>query len=143
MNATTLQSASVPGHRRSRSIRVVAFNEFMTPEQQRIAIAEACGWKLDGECVWFPSGTKTNRFQSSFDGGGTDDLLFRIIPDYLNDLNAMHSAEKVLQQDIALRNRYADELRCIDMPPTEFFYLHATAAQRAEAFLRTIGKWKD
>lgn len=42
----------------------------MTPEAQRIAIAEACGWQLLGGMWHHPIGG--------------------FIPDYLNDLNAMH-----------------------------------------------------
>jgi hypothetical protein len=64
-------------------------------------------------------------------------LVAEFTPDYLNDLNAMHEAEKVLNN--VQRERYR----------TELVYSHAggdvfaTSAQRAEAFLRTIGKWED
>jgi len=87
----------------------------MNPEQQRIAIAEAV----------------------------------RKDADYLNDLNAMHEAEKVLTPntrpeylcqlfDVATRGRSG-------LYPVDENYLshHATASQRAEAFLRTFGKWED
>jgi len=59
------------------------------------------------------------------------------VPDYVNDLNAMHEAEKVLTTAQAT---------------TMSQYLHrrlgmlwgfATASQRAEAFLRTVGQWKE
>jgi hypothetical protein len=58
------------------------------------------------------------------------------MPDYLNDLNAMARAEKVLNEE--QRGEYRHEL--IDMLGTNWGF--ATAAQRAEAFLRTIGKWE-
>ena len=87
----------------------------MNPEQQRIAIAEACGWlKVHGHSV-----------------AG--------IPDYLNDLNAMHDAEKVLILDCV----WATYLGELSVVVAEKSLVHATAAQRAEAFLRTIGKWKE
>ena len=59
------------------------------------------------------------------------------IPDYLDDLNAMHEAEKVLD---------FNQLR--DMEDSVSFQFavypfHATASQRAEAFLRTLGLWTE
>jgi hypothetical protein len=56
----------------------------MTPEAQRIAIAEACGWRFTdnpvsyGRCAW-PKGAHC-----------IDDWVpVDCIPDYLNDLNVM------------------------------------------------------
>jgi hypothetical protein len=102
----------------------------MTKEQQRIAIAETCGWKWErlwtGELHGKPVGEQGP---------------FREVPDYLNDLNAMHEAEKTLNQKLAAE--YARMLTSIawqsDQPT--FAPMTATAAQRAEAFLRTIEKW--
>jgi hypothetical protein len=103
----------------------------MTPEQQRIAIAEACGWsyrKTEFCTYWWND--EVNKTLPPNDDG------FRPCPDYLNDLNAMHEAEKVLT--IEQQRRYAAELgRSYD---GSFLHVTATAAQRAEAFLRTIGK---
>jgi len=116
----------------------------MKPEKQRIAIAEACGWKMHDhpDCLakkegWVSRGWETWVMNPS----GL--LVFKHdIPKYLNDLNAMHQAEKVLQDDreAAFRGwlwlaHGQPELRCA--------IVHATAAQRAEAFLKTIGKWED
>lgn len=97
----------------------------MNPEKQRIAIAEACGWKI----------------------GYRDPEAWHPLPDFLHDLNAMHEAEKVLDpkgKDCS----YEYWLRTVcHIPEREsangrYFY-RATASQRAEAFLRTIGKWKE
>ena len=91
----------------------------MTPEAQRIAIAEK-----HGTMQWSYALPK-KRVAAS-------------VPDYLNDLNAMHDAEKVLtSQQIA---PYVDLLEKMNEKwATPAF---ATAAQRAEAFLRAIGKWE-
>ena len=105
----------------------------MTPEQQRIAIAEACGKWHSG---W------PHEYMSQAD-------RLRHIPDYLNDLNAMHEAEKVLAK--ANWGGYAAELyRITDahnhgISPNHHWLAVAfsTATQRAEAFLRTIGKWEE
>ena len=101
----------------------------MTPEQQSIAIAEACGW------------TDTQIIDGKY--GQTD------VPNYLNDLNAMHDAEKVLTSK--QKQTYAKSLSdaMSDSAPTDSCNtvwadtIHATASQRAEAFLCTIGKWEE
>jgi hypothetical protein len=101
----------------------------MTPKAQRIAIAEACGWKeteawLDGRRC----------FERADINAGWD---FDSLPDYLNDLNAMHEAEKVLTTaQTTTMSQYLH--RRLGM-----LWGFATASQRAEAFLRTIGKWKE
>ena len=100
----------------------------MTDQQQRIAIAEACGWtRKKGMRAW-------NRPNNN----GWDCL--EQLPDYLNDLNAMHEAEKVLTAE--QRRSYVN---CIfNLPVSECeSNTFATAAQRAKAFLRAIGKWED
>ena len=96
----------------------------MSHDKQRIAIAEACG--IVSKDKW-GSLYKTPRG------------ILRDCPDYLADLNAMHEAEKVIM--------HADLLFEYGMHiSTDHDYEHllrATAAQRAEAFLRTLGKWED
>ena len=109
----------------------------MNPEKQRIAIAEACG---RGDY-----GTRMN--------GWHDDQI-KGLPDYLHDLNAMHGAERVLNDKERAKfvmmlhfSTDGDLTASLENPVDRTFYifpvLHATAAQRAEAFLRTIGKWED
>jgi len=112
----------------------------MTPEQQRIAIAEACGWIRayeegddEGCGKWFWHKGRKNLKQP---------------PDYLNDLNAMHEAEKRLdyEQCEAFSTTLADIVHAANREkdyafPWAFARIHATAGQRAEAFLRTLGLW--
>lgn len=74
------------------------------------------------------------------------------LPDYLNDLNAMHEAEKVLGDKWM---PYASKLLeittgCGPNMPLGFLNggtlcaaVHATAAQRAEAFLKALNLWKE
>lgn len=107
----------------------------MSPNVQRIAIAEACGWKRLGEwiegigCMWL----------------GVDDLYHADCPDYLTDLNAMHEAEKVLTWD--QRQEYigwiCTEGEFATVEEYHWFVCKATAAQRAEALLRTLNLWDD
>ena len=118
----------------------------MTPEAQRIAIAEACGWE------WKANGFSYHPYPGWYKGHEQCHvvaLLSSELPDYLNDLNAMHEVERTGLKDINELNRYADELDKVCVPTHICSLTHwqsvvmATAAQRAEAFLRTIGKWKD
>lgn len=63
------------------------------------------------------------------------------LPDFLTDLNAAHEMEKVLRcgGENSQYERYSNLLReTLDLEAVS-----ATAAQRAEAFLRTIGKWVE
>ena len=99
----------------------------MTDQEINLVIAEACptvaGVWSDGELRW--------------------DSKLRPVPtcfDPVNDLNAMHEAEKVLD-GVLQRGDYWDYL--FSLTGGEFEMCHATARQRAEAFLRTLGKWKD
>ena len=112
----------------------------MTPEQQRIAIAEACGWtaREDIENFWRAvdaSGNMTHELWMS-----ESNVWAAGIPNYLNDLNAMHDAEKVLKG--GMRSTYDAELTLIYLRDYNFIW-ESTATQRAEAFLRTIGKWEE
>lgn len=103
----------------------------MKPEEQRIAIAKACGWNH-----WFNGWNKLE--------DNTPPLtLTQDLPDYLNDLNAMHEVEKILKHGngIYQHTTYRECLNIIVGQNGRAW--HATAAQRAEAFLRTLGKWKD
>jgi len=107
----------------------------MKLKEQRIAIAEACGWRFaetgpQGKW-WAPP--KGEKFVAT---------LYERLPDYLNDLNAMHEAEKHLRS-LYPRDEFHEfgyQLEEI-MTRDEERVWHATAPQRAEAFLRTLGKW--
>jgi len=101
----------------------------MTNNQINAAIAVACGWKA--VCVTAASG-----FYKGFDNGAK---LRPDLPDYCNDLNAMHEAESWLSPiDM---DHYIDVLG--DMFDNAWAFALATARQRAEAFLRTLGKWEE
>lgn len=112
----------------------------MNPEQQRVAIAEACGWTEIEPCTCCD--TVSRGYEP------TPGAHKKHIPDYLNDLNAMHEAEKVLTNEQDLEYSCALEQvvegRFVTNNSEDMRRLRsATASQRAEAFLRTIGKWEE
>lgn len=115
----------------------------MTQEAQNKAIAEACGWRFEkGTAPTYGGRNKPRGWRSPKDGA-----LRVSHPNYLSDLNAMHEAEKVLQypQTIAFQQALVDMLNEGHGTPVDFCFrvTHATAAQRAEAFLRCLGKWVE
>jgi hypothetical protein len=122
----------------------------MTQEEQRVSIAEACGWK-------YVEGLNVSSLSHS---GATSCADCWVCPkrgagygayeppNYLNDLNAMHDAEKVLtnEQDLEYSEALEQvvEGRFVTNNAEDMRRLRsATASQRAEAFLRTIGKWEE
>lgn len=130
----------------------------MTDQEINIAIAENSGWHphpdnhKSEQKFWTKGGKAYGKKSKSghilyaaeppiyddYRQGDTSGL-----PDYANDLNAMHEAEKTLTVEeysgwacllTQVRNGSCDECcRCRS----------ATARQRAEAFLRVKGLWKD
>jgi hypothetical protein len=102
----------------------------MKAEAQGIAIAEACGYQLDS---WEGK-------VKGIIGWKFKDQYISILPDYLNDLNAMHEAEKVLHGNCW--RPYRDKLAILTNSGP-FPDVDCTAAQRAEAFLRTLNLWTD
>ena len=111
----------------------------MTPEAQRIAIAEACGFRKyerPNILLWYHPEKIAVRYCE--------------LPDYLADLNAKHEAEKTLsegqqwQQACFIVNYHVAPSGFPIFSRSEVILLAcATAAQRAEAFLKTLGKWED
>jgi hypothetical protein len=61
-------------------------------------------------------------------------------PDFCNDLNHMHQVEKHLG-DPQLHDEYEEALS--NVMGNVGWLFHATARERAEAFLRVLNKWKD
>ncbi len=138
----------------------------MTPESQRIAIAEACGIELQ-QCVrprqYVTADMAMDAGDRSMEGSLYSEEEWEQIepPDYLNDLNAMHEAEKVLMEEdrsIGCSSNPSDHaplkydiflMHVVcghkgNYSPFDYFKRStATASQRAEAFLRTLNLWKD
>jgi hypothetical protein len=114
----------------------------MTDEQINAAIAEACGWEdvaplKENLNVWI----------------GKHGGYYQNLEEYCTDLNAMNEAEETLTEE--QRNfmfNYLMSIRWINASEGERRGLgtqkklspaRATARQRAEAFLRTLGKWEE
>lgn len=124
----------------------------MSPDAQRVAIAEVCGWQKIQRPLSDQEGEIPGHFEIRWYHPKIHTSIYPLYalpkepPAYLTDLNAMHEAEKVLTE--AQQKDYAHRLHPTPRRPYEFLsddfdMLHATAAQRAEAFLRCLGKWKE
>lgn len=131
----------------------------MNPKEQRLAIAKVCGWS------WMTKyGSSTSQHFNKYSEDSIRELkligfiegqhgepelsdIYGIdsVPDYLNDLNAMHQVEKKLQgvgYDWTQYSEYCRQIYDITKRDGQHPY-SATAAQRAEAFLKTLNLWKD
>jgi hypothetical protein len=113
----------------------------MSEEQINIAIAEAHGWtKIDGLSAKGLMGKPPGK-----------PWPFDYLPDFCNDLNAMHEAVIKTFQDSSIQLDYSRMLIFVIKKSSpickrffsDFDLANATARQRAEAFLRTIGKWEE
>jgi len=106
----------------------------MKQDEQRIAIAEWAGWENiqpGPDPIGVPPGPIRNNY--------------RELPEYTIDLNAMAEAEARLTT--GQLDRYAD-IACDmvadgDPDPNITGLITLTAAQRAEALLRTLNLWKE
>lgn len=94
----------------------------MTPESQNRTICEALGRR------WHRPTTE------EIESGS----YYQYEPDFTRYLDLMHAAEKVLTED-----QHAHFRSYLVQNKDYHLGYSATAAQRAEAFLRTIGKWED
>jgi hypothetical protein len=114
----------------------------MDKEKQRIKIAEVCGYTHV-------------RIVKAIEGPpdigiGHHPTEPHSVPDYLNDLNAMHKAIRILTdaQRIIFRTHLTKvwtwnyNSRCGSFPNHDDS-CNATAEQRAEAFLRTLDLWEE
>ena len=113
----------------------------MTEQEQRITIAK----------VLWPEVIEAS---GPFNVPAVRDIKNRVdwirCPDYPNDLNAMNDACKCLtinQRVMFYGHLYAITQRQFEGESDEdsysFALVNATASQRAEAFLRSVSKWKD
>ena len=108
----------------------------MTPVAQIIAIAKACGKIV------------TDRTSLTSELWYKDIIAYKLAPDYLNDLNdlnAMHEAEKVMTEIQWLEwERIAARMTLLrGSTPLTVAIAKFTATQRAEVFLRTLNLWDD
>jgi hypothetical protein len=108
----------------------------MTDEEMRITIAEACGWIQTPPNRSWPTPFWTDPKSKVL-------RVFSELPDYLNDLNLMHEVEKGLSlaESIAYMQTLLEEDG--EFLLAAWSQVHASARQRARAFLRTIGKLSD
>jgi hypothetical protein len=102
----------------------------MNKELQRIKIAEVCGYSKGWD------------YRSGYPATPWNQWCIKSLPDYLNDLNAMHEAEIHCIIPNGLWDDYVLHLIMI-MRDGSRFWGQATAAQRAEAFLKTLNLWEE
>jgi hypothetical protein len=111
----------------------------MTDEQLNAAIAEACGWV---DCKVVQKATLGVCTPVAY--GRPSEYGYDVVcPSFATDLNAMHEAEKHILPDIW--NVYINQLARVTAAEdsSQRCFFCAPSRQRAEAFLRTLGKWEE
>ena len=108
----------------------------MKDNQINQAIAEACGWT---DVHFSLAATDEFPTERRVVGIPPKHCTHDVAPNYCADLNAMHDAEKFLR-DANLLFEYG--MHITNSHHYEYL-LRATARERAEAFLRTLGKWEE
>ena len=108
----------------------------MTDTEKRIAIAKLCNIEIVSDGI-------THHLTPC----GKNNAYLTECPDYLNDLNAMHKAEKMLTEEqrgeflnhlcVIVRQDHKAEAGPMTAIITAFF---ASAAQRAEALIKTLNQ---
>lgn len=127
----------------------------MTEHDRRKAIAEACGWTdVRMSNPWELTDPPDDKIVLC----GKLDSYLAAVPNYLEDLNAIAKAETILS--LYEQHQYGETLARIMQTPDNsyseilqrkflpggwgyFLLATMTAAERAEAFLRIKGMWKD
>jgi hypothetical protein len=110
----------------------------LTDQEKRIKVADACGWTSiqqgnNAQGARLLGASPANKDRTSYDG-----LILHELPDYANDLNAMAEAEEVLTDEqhydftALMVKTYGGKNRSI---------ISATAAQRFDAFGKTLNLW--
>lgn len=117
----------------------------LTEQQKRVKIAEALGWKR------LPIPEKLNWGAIA---GAPNWYFTHELPDFFSDLNACREFEETLSDRERLQ--YVEEIgklvrqeaadsglnpRAMEDRDVIFRHMHATAAQRCEAFGKTKGLW--
>lgn len=113
----------------------------MTNEEMRVAIAEIFGF-CGGEITTIQDDSWCDRC------GKKGNNLCHNFPNYPESLDAMHEVFKqVIAPDDALCRKYYLALVKVTLRKGSQFVMldriEASAHQRCEAFLRTIGEWKE
>lgn len=114
----------------------------MTDEEKQAKIAEARGFtvRFNESKGLHELITPNGKWEHPYDADGDEAHCWSYAPDYLNNLELMHEAEESL--DSSQSKDFADHLERITPKHQEslwkFYFAHASARQRADAFLLAL-----
>jgi hypothetical protein len=133
----------------------------MKPEEINVAIAEACGWQwyripqapIHGprkyRCLFLPTVHEIDQSPQWMEKADMSESVCNwqymqkegLVHNYYEDLNAIHEAEKTLSTGGRAQYIYHLQTLCGGQQFGDNYF--ATAPQRCEAFLKTVGKWVE
>ena len=113
----------------------------MKPDLQKIAIAKVCNYSVvpeDGGYALYLAGNPDRLAYEK-----KESRAWSFAPDYPSDLNAMHEVEANYPWNEDGNPTYNDYIETLkEVHGSEFSAFSAPSKKRAEAFLKTIGKWE-
>lgn len=131
----------------------------MTEESIRTAIAEACGLRVEvietgGYYAVIHRNEKHPNGHQKSDSYICKESAIRKLPNYPQDLNAIHEARKAIVTTTELRVKYLNTLRAIvgkRCPKnktgaslvTDYDLINAEAWEHAETLVKVAGKWVE
>ena len=114
----------------------------MTNHKINVAIAETCGW-TEFHTEDFTEMGVPCFVQMALPPGFIHIENSMPLPDYCTDLNAMHEAEETLLKMDGCQAHWETYSNILTMKVGCMDVFHTPARQRAEAYLRTVGKWEE
>lgn len=123
----------------------------MTPEKQRIAIAEACGtmkwsYALPTRCIGASVPDYPNDRNAILDalGAFTNEQQILFIRHLVGSDKGFDAVHKIDPAQFPDREAYVEQhIHSLGWDEVWCYVLRADAAKFCEAFLKTIGKWEE
>lgn len=115
----------------------------MTKEKLRLICAELDGWIWNELQVIRPNGTALARHRWMHDTLPNEDQLLNIIPNYPEDLNAVHELEEKLTPDNSPKGQISYDNILMRICGSHQACVSAEALQRCEALVKLHGKWEE
>jgi hypothetical protein len=107
----------------------------MTREQKNVIVAEFYGWRFP----FHDESMKTTAIMM-WVAPGNADWETQKLPDFCNDLNAMHKVLMTLNSTYL--SEYGSQLNIVMNCGTKLMFM-ASAEQQVDALIKLLGKWVD
>ena len=129
----------------------------MSPEKQRIAIAEACGWRFSEYTVVNPTGKRLTYLsglgrdrERSYVKDSKEAIRIKLVPDYLNDANTSKELiEHLRKKEYSVMFIFeGNTVECRATNKNNYHLVSVRGIMKpseaiCEVFLKALRLWKD